>query len=62
MRLARETGWGYPRILGEVKNLGVGMIARSTVVNLLRAAGLDPGPMRGEGTWDEFLKSHAETL
>jgi putative transposase len=28
----------------------------------MRAAGLDPGPKRGEGTWDEFVKRHAATL
>src|SRR5262249_50078935 len=24
--------------------------------------GLEPGPKRGKGTWDEFLRRHAETL
>ena len=62
LRLARETGWGYTRILGELKKFGVGKVARSTVVNILGAAGLDPGPKRGEGTWDEFIKAHTETL
>jgi putative transposase len=28
----------------------------------LQANGLDPGPQRGPGTWDEFLKIHAATL
>jgi putative transposase len=27
-----------------------------------KANGLDPGPQRGPGTWDEFLKIHAATL
>ncbi|HEY8506127.1 MAG TPA: hypothetical protein VIL46_16190 [Gemmataceae bacterium] len=62
LRLARENAWGYSRILGELKKLGVRSIARSTVVNILKEAGLDPGPKRGEGTWDEFLKRHAQTL
>jgi putative transposase len=62
LRLARETGWGYTRILGELKKLRVGKIARSTVVNLLRANGFDPGPKRGEGTWAEFIERHAATL
>jgi putative transposase len=62
LRLARETGWGYSRILGELKKLGVGKVCRSTVVNILRAAGLDPGPQRGEGSWDEFVQRHAKTL
>jgi putative transposase len=62
LRIARETGWGYTRILGELKKLGIRSVARSTVVNILRENGLDPGPKRGEGTWDEFIKRHAQTL
>ena len=61
LRLARETGWGYTR-LGELKKLGERKISRATVLNILRANGLEPGPKRGEGTWDEFLKRHASTL
>lgn len=34
LRLANETGWGYTRILGELKKLGV-KVSRSTVVNIL---------------------------
>lgn len=62
IRLAEENGWGYTRILGELKKLGVRKIARSTVINILKEHGLDPGPQRGEGSWDEFLKIHAKTL
>ena len=29
---------------------------------ILKAAGYDTGPRRGEGTWDEFLARHAKTL
>ena len=60
-RMAKETGWGYTRILGELKKLGI-TLARSTVVAILKEHGLDPGPKRGEGTWSEFVKRHAETL
>ena len=62
LKLARETGWGYTRILGELKKLGVGNISRSTVVNILKKEGIDTGPRRGEGTWDAFIKRHAQTL
>jgi putative transposase len=62
LRLARENDWGYTRILGELKKLGVRKVCRSTVVNILREAGLDPGPKRGEDTWDDFIKRHAATL
>lgn len=37
-------------------------MSRNTVKNILKANGLDPGPKRGAGTWDEFLKIHAATL
>jgi len=62
LRLARENGWGYTRILGELMKLGLGNICRSTVVNILKEAGLDPGPLRGEGTWDDFIHRHMATL
>jgi len=62
LRLARETGWGYTRILGELKKLGIHTVCQSTVINILREAGLDPGPKRGVGTWSEFLERHADTL
>ena len=47
---------------GELKKLGIGSVCRSTVVNILKEAGLDPGPKRGVGTWDDFLTRHAATL
>jgi putative transposase len=62
VKLAHETGWGYTRILGELKKLGTCHVSRNTVRNILLAHGLDPGPRRGVGTWDEFLKIHAATL
>ena len=62
VRIAQETGWGYTRILGELKKLGIDYVSRQTVVNILKEAGYEPGPKKGSGTWDEFLKMHAETL
>jgi putative transposase len=62
VRIAQETGWGLTRILGELKKLGLAKVCRTTVANILRDHGFDTGPKRGEGTWDEFLKMHAETL
>lgn len=62
IRLARENDWGYTRILGELRKLGVRAVSRNTVKNILKENGLEPGPKRGEGTWDEFLKTHAATL
>jgi Integrase core domain len=60
--IAKETGWGYTRILGELKKLKVGPVCRQSVKNILIEHGLDPGPKRGRGTWSDFLRIHAETL
>lgn len=62
LKIARETGWGYTRILGELRKLGFNSISRSTVVNILKHAGLETGPSREQATWDEFIKRHARTL
>ena len=62
LRLAPETGWGYTRIFGELKKLGVNSVSRSTVVNILREAGIDPSPERQKATWDQFIKRHLSTL
>ena len=62
LKLARENEWGYTRILGELKKVGIRSISRNTVKRILKDAGMDPGPQRGEGTWDEFLKQHAASL
>ena len=62
LKLAKENQWGYTRILGELKKLGVRSISRNTVKRILKDAGYDPGPKRGEGTWDEFIKQHAASL
>ena len=61
LRIARETGWGYTRILGELKKLGIHNVGKTTVRNILKGAGLDPGPNRGAGSWDEFHRIHAQT-
>jgi putative transposase len=62
LRLARENAWGYTRIHGELKKLGLAHISRTTVANILRAAGLETGPERGQSTWTEFVRRQAATL
>lgn len=62
LKLARENDWGYTRILSALRQLGIRKITRQTVKNILKDAGLDPGPERGEGTWDDFLRRHMDTL
>ena len=62
VKIARETGWGYTRILGELRKLGITDISRQTVVNILQEAGHNPYAPKGPGSWDELIKMHAETL
>jgi len=62
VKLARENTWGYARIVGELKKLGIRSIKKSTVRNILKAEGLDPCPKRSGATWDEFLARHAASL
>jgi putative transposase len=62
LKLARENTWGYTRILGELRKLGIRSISRQTVKVILKENDIDPGPQRGKGSWDEFLKIHADTL
>lgn len=61
LKLARENDWGYTRILGALRRLGI-RVSRQTVKNILKENGLEPSPERSKGTWDEFLSSHAQTL
>ena len=62
LKLARENDWGYTRILGELRKLGIRSISRQTVKMILKEHDIDPGPRRGKGSWDEFLRIHADTL
>jgi putative transposase len=62
LKLAKDNNWGYTRILGELRKLNIRAVSRNTVKNILKENGYDPGPQRGHGTWDEFIKIHAATL
>jgi transposase InsO family protein len=59
LRLARENPrWGYLRIVGECRKLGVGISATS-VRTILRRHRLGPAPRRGGPTWTQFLRAQA---
>jgi putative transposase len=61
LRMAREnTSWGYVRIVGELRKLGIGVSA-TLVRNILRAAGVPTAPERDQQDWRSFLRQHAAT-
>ena len=62
VKLAQENHWGYTRILGELKKLGIRSISRNTVKNILIENGIDPVPKRSGDTWDSFIRRHFKTL
>jgi putative transposase len=56
LRLARENeSWGYRRIHGELAGLGI-TVAPSTVWQILKTAGIDPGAAPSRPGWAEFLR------
>jgi putative transposase len=58
---ARENPrWGYQRIVGELKGLGI-VVSATTVRKILRAGGLGPTVRRGP-SWREFLRTQAESI
>jgi len=62
LRLARENPrWGYQRIVGELKGLGVAVSA-TTVRTWLRAGGLAPAGTRQGITWREFVWAHRHSM
>ena len=62
LRLARENPhWGYKRIVGELKGLGVAVSATS-VRKVLREAGLRPAPQRTHSSWRVFLQAQAASM
>ena len=62
VRLARDNPrWGYQRIVGELKGLGI-TVSGTTVRKVLREAGLGPAGKRGGMTWREFIRTHARTM
>jgi putative transposase len=62
LRLADENPhWGYRRIVGELKGVGIAVSATS-VRKVLLAAGLRPAPERGRSSWRAFLRAQAASM
>src|ERR1035437_6285572 len=62
LRLARENPrWGYQRIAGELRGLGV-LISATTVRELMKTAGIGPAGQRGGISWREFIRGQAQSI
>ena len=62
LRLARENPrWGYQRIQGELKKLGI-QVSATTIRTVLLRNGLGPAPRRASTTWRAFLRAQAASI
>jgi putative transposase len=62
LRLARENPhWGYRRIAGELKGVGISVSATS-VRKVLREQGLQPAPERTRSSWRAFLRAQGASV
>jgi putative transposase len=62
LRLARENPhWGYKRIVGELKGLGMSVSATS-VRKVVLEGGLQPAPERARPSWRSFLRAQAASV
>jgi putative transposase len=62
LEMSKSPGWGYTRILGELRKLGIMSVSRTTIRHILKEHGIEPSPDRSESTWEQFLKRHSSTL
>jgi putative transposase len=62
LRLARENPrWGYLRIVGELKKVGV-TVSKGSVANVLRRHRLQPAPRRTGPSWTDLLHAQAKGI
>jgi putative transposase len=60
-RMAKENPrWGYVRIQGELRKVGL-RVGASSIKRLLAREGLGPAPRRGS-SWSEFLRTQADGI
>jgi putative transposase len=62
LRFARENPqWGYRRIVGELKGLGI-VVSSTSVRKVLIGAGVPPAPKRTARSWRSFLRQQAASM
>lgn len=55
LRIARDTGFGYTKIIKELRTLGISRICRQTVKNICKEEGVEPSPKRRADKATVFL-------
>ena len=61
-QLAQENPrWGYLRIVGEMRKLGV-VVSATAVRGVLRRHGLGPAPRRPGPSWSDFIRAQAKSI
>jgi putative transposase len=62
LRLGHENPhWGYKRIVGELKGLGI-TVSATSVRKVLLEEGLQPAPQRSHSSWRAFLRAQAGSV
>jgi putative transposase len=62
LRLGRENPhWGYRRIVGELKGLGI-TVSATSVRKVLLEEGLQPAPQRSHSSWRTFLRAQGTSM
>jgi putative transposase len=58
----RNTGWGYTRMRGALKNVGYA-VGRNTIKRILKEQGIEPAPLRRrQYSWATFIKAHLSAI
>jgi hypothetical protein len=62
LRLGHENPhWGYRRIVGELRGLGI-TVSATSVRKVLLGEGLQPAPRRSHSSWRVFLRAQARSM
>ena len=62
LRLARENPrWGYQRIVGELRKLGL-RVSATSVRSVLKCGRIPPAPRRSGPSWRTFLRAQAQSV
>ena len=57
-----NTGWGYTRLRGALKNVGHA-VGRNTIKRILKEQGIEPAPLRRrQYSWATFIKAHFSAI